>query len=193
MTQLGLPFTKGEIAKAFAVEVTAVHNFFAGIEEARFFAAPAGVWSPAENLVHLIKSANPVIMAMKLPRFVLRLGFGRAKQPSRALAQVRDAYVNEALAGGGMATGAYVPQVSRQSSAERTRILTKWQKTGEALQPVLAKWSDAALDDYLLPHPLLGKMTVREILFFTLYHNMHHVNDVQRLLNQPESEWFESS
>lgn len=33
-------------------------------------------------------------------------------------------------------------------------------------------------------------MTVREILFFTLYHNMHHVNDVQRLLGQPEAEWF---
>lgn len=58
------------------------------------------------------------------------------------------------------------------------------------MQAALGKWSDKALDSYLLPHPLLGKMTVREILFFTLYHNLHHVNDVQRLLNQPETEWF---
>jgi len=75
----------------------------------------------------------------------------------------------------------------------QARILVKWQDKGTEMQAALGKWSDKALDNYLLPHPLLGKMTVREILFFTLYHNLHHVNDVQRLLNQPESEWFTSA
>jgi hypothetical protein len=31
-----------------------------------------------------------------------------------------------------------------------------------------------------LPHPLLGKLTVREMLFFTLYHQRHHVAVVER-------------
>ncbi len=39
-------------------------------------------------------------------------------------------------------------------------------------------WSEAALDRYRLPHPLLGKLTVREMLFFTLYHNAHHLDQV---------------
>jgi hypothetical protein len=31
---------------------------------------------------------------------------------------------------------------------------------------------------YRLPHPLLGKLTVREMLFFTVYHNAHHLDQV---------------
>lgn len=191
MTQLGAPFTKQEIVTAFVVENTAVHTFFANIEDGSFFAAPEGVWSPAENIVHLIQSVSPVIMALNLPKTALRLRFGKAKQASRPLAQVRDSYVNIALAGGGQAGGAFLPEVKIHSPAEKARILVKWQKKGAALQAAINKWSEKALDSYVLPHPLLGKMTVREILLFTLYHNLHHVNDVQRLLNQAESEWFE--
>jgi len=37
-----------------------------------------------------------------------------------------------------------------------------------------------SLDKFMLPHPLLGKLAVREMLFFTMYHNLHHVNNVRR-------------
>ncbi|VAW31181.1 hypothetical protein MNBD_CHLOROFLEXI01-2412 [hydrothermal vent metagenome] len=173
------------------MEITVVHTFFANIDDDPFFAAPEGVWSPAENLLHLIQSVRPVIMALNFPKTALRLRFGKAKQASRPLAQVRDTYVNVALASGGQARGSFLPEVQTYSPAEKVRILAKWQKKGADLQAAIGKWPEKALDSYVLPHPLLGKMTVREILFFTLYHNLHHVNDVQRLLNQAESEWFE--
>ena len=190
MMQLGQPFTKQEIVAAFEVEFTAVHDFFAGIAEDTFMTAPAGVWSPAENLVHLIKSCAPVIMALGIPKTALRIRFGWVRHELRTLAQVRHTYVNEALANGGKASGPFVPELLEPLDGSQARILSKWREKGQELQAGLEKWSDQALDHYLLPHPLLGKMTVREILFFTLYHNLHHVNDVQRLLNQPESEWF---
>lgn len=193
MLQLGTPYTKSEIATAFVAEVEAVHAFFATIDDDSFFVAPKGVWSPAENLVHLIKSCSPVVMALNLPKTILRVRFGWANQESRSLAQVRHTYVHVALAGGGQASGSFLPQVADAPSPQhKARLLAKWLEKGAAFQPALTKWSDKALDNYLLPHPLLGKMTVREILFFTLYHNLHHVKDVQRLLNQPESEWFAS-
>ena len=31
------------------------------------------------------------------------------------------------------------------------------------------------LDKYVLPHPLLGKVTLREMLYFTIHHNEHHL------------------
>ncbi len=190
MIQLGQPYTKQEIVAGLKMEFTAVHTFFASIDETQFLAAPTGVWSPAENLVHLIKSCAPVIMALNIPRTALRIRFGWVKHELRTLAQVRHTYVNEALANGGKAGGPFLPEVLEPLAGAQARILGKWQEKGVELQAALEKWSDKALDQYLLPHPLLGKMTVREILFFTLYHNLHHVNDVQRLLNQPESEWF---
>ncbi|MBK8903148.1 MAG: DinB family protein [Anaerolineaceae bacterium] len=192
MIQLGNPFSKQEIAAALAAEVTAVHTFFAAIPAAQFFAAPAGVWTPADNLVHLIKSIAPVSMALNLPKTALRIRFGWVSHETRPLPQVRHTYVHEALANGGQAGGPFLPEVTGEpTAAHQASILAKWQEKGAALQAALGKWSDKALDSYLLPHPLLGKMTVREILFFTLYHNLHHVNDVQRLLHQPETEWFD--
>ncbi len=44
----------------------------------------------------------------------------------------------------------------------------------------IERWSDAQLDRRCLPHPLLGKLSVREMLFFTLYHNLHHVQVAER-------------
>jgi hypothetical protein len=34
--------------------------------------------------------------------------------------------------------------------------------------------SDTILDDYQIPHPLLGLLTVREFLYFTHFHTLHH-------------------
>ena len=47
--------------------------------------------------------------------------------------------------------------------------------------PATASLPDTAdLDAVLLPHPLLGKLTVREMLFFTVYHVQHHRALVER-------------
>ena len=35
------------------------------------------------------------------------------------------------------------------------------------------------LDVYILPHPLLGKVTLREMLYFTIHHNEHHLELLQ--------------
>jgi hypothetical protein len=190
MTQLGSPYAKDEIMIALSAETDAVHTFFAEIDPDLFFTAPEDIWSPADNLVHLIKSSAPVVMALKLPKIALRLRFGKAKMPSRTLAAVRVLYTKVALAGDAVATGGYVPEVDDFSAENRANILAEWHAKSTELVTVIGKWSENDLDKYVLPHPLLGDMPVREILFFTLYHNMHHFNDVQRLLDQPEAEWF---
>ena len=190
MIQLGSPFTRAEIVPALSAEIKAVHTYFADIPEDQFFNAPAGVWSPADNLVHLIKAVSPITKGLKLPKIALRLRFGKVKHDSKSFEAVRHRYVDGVLADGGEAGPPYLPEVKETSSAERTRILAKWQSMDAALRAGLKGWSDRDLDNYQVVHPLIGPMTVREILLFTLYHNMHHVNDVRRLLGQSEVEWF---
>ncbi|MFK7801547.1 MAG: DinB family protein, partial [Anaerolineae bacterium] len=93
-------------------------------------------------------------------------------------------------AGTAIATGGYVPEVESKSAEERERILQGWVKKNRQLISAVDAWQDADLDTLVLPHPLLGNMTLREILLFTVYHNMHHVNDVQRVRVESETEWF---
>ena len=36
-------------------------------------------------------------------------------------------------------------------------------------------YSEQQLDTFILPHPLLGKVTLREMMYFTIYHAEHHL------------------
>ena len=145
-----------------------------------FYSGPSvGGWSPAQNIEHLIKSAGPVALALRLPRITLRLLFGTARAKSRSFAQVRQAYrtvLNE-----GAQAGRFGPRDDHTPdnfTVERQRLLAKWEKVLPRLSGAIRGWDEASLDRYRLPHPLLGKLTVREMLYFTLFHLAHHAEIV---------------
>lgn len=145
----------------------------------QFFATPARGWSPAHNIQHLGRSTAPVILALCAPRMVPRILFGAPRRPSRSFMQIRDTYW-AALDAGGQA-GIFGPRKSRIPSnidAARDVLIAKWQRLVFNVGKALSGWSDEQLDQYRLPHPLIGKLTFREMLFFTLYHLGHHVEIV---------------
>jgi len=45
------------------------------------------------------------------------------------------------------------------------------------------KWKEPQLDQYIAPHPLLGKITLRELCYFTIYHTKHHLNIIKERLS----------
>lgn len=186
MTNINEPFTKAELLEAFVRINKDVEVFFSSISTEKFYAQPqTNVWSARDNLGHLNKSVAPVAKALSLPKFLPSVLFGKAKKPSRHFAEIRETYLGR-LKEGAKATGRYVPdkvEVPENAEKEKSEILSKWQTVSEKLILVLKdKWSEKDLDTYTLPHPVLGKLTVREMLFFTLYHNTHHVNNVRKLL-----------
>ena len=61
--------------------------------------------------------------------------------------------------------------------------MSKRAEQSQQLWSAVGSWREADLDRYLLPHPLLGKLTIREMLFFTLYHNYHHVQSLATRLH----------
>lgn len=186
MIEIEDPFTKPELLKSFGSVHNAASDYFASIPAGIFFAHPPAVWSPAENLVHLIKSVSPVAKAMKLPKPLLLILFGTSKKPSRRFTQIKEEYRRE-LAKGARATGRYIPAVEEKPidfEQAKQGILHKWKEVSGRLIAVMQRGNENSLDKYLLPHPILGKMTIREMLFFTLYHDVHHVNNVRKLLGQ---------
>jgi hypothetical protein len=40
----------------------------------------------------------------------------------------------------------------------------------------LQKFQEEQFDEIMLPHPILEKITLREMLYFTIYHAEHHRN-----------------
>jgi hypothetical protein len=82
------------------------------------------------------------------------------------------------LAAGGRASGRFVPPLQPVHTVERMRADLR--KLVGRLGTRVGKWSERKLDNILLPHPLLGKLTVREMLYFTAYHVDHHQRIVER-------------
>jgi hypothetical protein len=56
-----------------------------------------------------------------------------------------------------------------------------------SLENASEPWREEDLDRYRLPHPVLGLVTVREMLMFTLFHFDHHRENVARRLEAPLS------
>ncbi|MBS1617555.1 MAG: DinB family protein [Bacteroidetes bacterium] len=136
-----------------------------------FVRAADGKWTAGHQLDHIYRSVVPLRTAMQLPGFVPRLLFGRAKAPSHSYEEVVAKY-KERLSAGGQAVGRYRPKPVSVSS--RNRQIIKLTDTVEKLAKKVEKMDEEKLDSIVLPHPLLGKITLREMLHFTIYHVGHH-------------------
>lgn len=147
-----------------------------------FFARIGESWSPAETVRHLAKSTRPVAKALRMPRIALRFMFGKARRPSRTYDELVTRY-RHVLAEGGKA-GRFAPS-ARETS--RDAIMSSFVRANSDLRAEIARWPEAKLDALVLPHPLLGKLTVREMLLFTLYHHRHHIEVVKRHLAEREN------
>lgn len=172
--------------RALAAEARRIHaesvQYWTAYPLDAFFRSPGpDVWAPADQVRHLTKAIRAVNKGLVLPRLALLVLFGWSRRPSRGF-DVLVADYKGALAAGGRA-GRFAPsslEATDQTSAGRTRIMAHHAAAIEAFAGALERWSDRALDRYRLPHPLLGKLTVREMAYFTLLHNVHHVAVAER-------------
>ncbi len=169
--------TREQIAAALDEVFAAFAGCVAAYNEAAFVQMPGGKWSAGQHLEHLVRSSQPVYMAIGLPAFLLRMIFGKPNRAPRNFEQLVLRY-KEKLAQGGAASGRFVPPPVPYS-LQRQKIQQFIQVKDKLTKRVLAL-PESKLDNCLLPHPLLGKITVREMLFFTVYHTQHHLQIMQK-------------
>ncbi|MEA2603598.1 MAG: hypothetical protein QOF89_4590 [Acidobacteriota bacterium] len=181
--ETGNPSTGVEIRAAAEALHEEITPFLASISTEVFFAPQGQSWSPAWHVRHLAKSNFPVAKALRSPKLVPRLLFGGASAPSRSFEKLREDY-RAKLAAGAQA-GKFAPSdkpLPSDLEAWRQEIVTVYGWSVSEWTSASERWSEKELDRVRLPHPLLGKLTLREMLFFTLYHNAHHMAIVARRL-----------
>jgi hypothetical protein len=174
--------SKEEILKELKVISNEFASFCSTIPDEIFFKQPSEKWSVAQNVTHLITSANMTKLAYRLPKFMVRLYTGKPNRPSRSYNELVAKYKLK-LEQGGRASGRFVAKpVSPNQGKEK--ILHTFNTAMEKLENAVQKnWNDQQLDKYLAPHPLLGKLTLRELCYFTIYHTEHHLNIVKERLS----------
>ena len=134
---------------------------------------PEGKWTTGQQTLHLLQSIIPLNNALSLPKFLLRLKFGKANRPVRSY----DAIVKRSLerlekTKGKTFKGSRKMKVP--TLEDKQYILNRLQTEEKKLQYKTRRISDQNLDTVILPHPLMGKMPVREIIMWTAHHVDHH-------------------
>ena len=148
------------------------------VPDDKFFYQPTDKWSIAQNVDHLVRSIKQTKLAYLLPKFIIRLYVGKPNRASRSYDELVAKY-NLKLASGGKASGVFIPPPVTNITKEK--LINNWNKKTDEYLKVLGKnWNDENLDQYIAPHPLLGKITLRELCYFTIYHTEHHLNIIKQ-------------
>lgn len=132
-------------------------------------------WTAGQQLEHIIKSVSPVNQAFGLPGFALKMLFGKANRASRTYDQLVEKYQGK-LKLGGKAPDRFAP--AHITVDQREARIKKLENLTVSLNRKLAGFSESKLEQFILPHPLLGKLTLREMMYFTIYHAGHHERQV---------------
>jgi len=139
---------------------------------------PDGKWTTGQHTKHLLESIKPLNTALSLPKFVLKFKFGKANRSVRDY----DTIVNRYLERLEEAKGAFTPFLKSNKIPQvkdKDYFINRLKTESKKLQYKTKKWSDNDLDTYILPHPLMGKMPIRELLMWTSYHVEHHTNTLK--------------
>jgi uncharacterized damage-inducible protein DinB len=142
-----------------------------------FFTRQAEGWSASDNVDHLIKAIKPIIKALKLPKVALQTLFGKPVNQSRTYEEICAIYSDE-IAKGAKAAGSFLPLQEDPDNPEekKAELLQHLSSELDKLISAVEKWQETELDEVQLPHPIIGKITVREMLFFTIHHNLRHAS-----------------
>jgi DinB superfamily len=142
------------------------------ITEADFNSPIDGKWSAAGHIQHLINSIKPLNQVFLAPKFLLKLITGKPNRKSRSYEKLVEKYL-EKLKTANPTTNRFGPKEGKIYTKKdlRDRLLSEYTKFEKNIEK---KWDEESLDMYLIPHPLLGKLTVREMVMFTIYHSHHH-------------------
>ena len=74
------------------------------------------------------------------------------------------------------------------SDSDKEAIINNFTQSYADFTAKLTDINEYDLDNYQLPHPILGKISLREMLYFTAYHVEHHDNIVkERTSNKTKS------
>ena len=136
-----------------------------------------GKWSIAEELGHLINALEQSNKGIVLPKFFIKYKFGTNNRPERTYEEVVKKYLDK-LALVAIPNNPF--QIKEVEQISKEKLLKKYVTQQQKFEKRLSQFNEKELSTLLLPHPLLGKLTIREFGYFTHYHTEHHFNNIQK-------------
>ena len=136
-------------------------------------------WNCGQQLDHINRTVSVLSKGASAPKFMLKWKFGKSNRPSKTFEGVVHKY-SKGIEDGFKATGKFVPEyVTFSNRQDKVKKLTKMAR---GIEYKIGKYSEADMDTIILPHPAMGIMTMREIMYFTIHHVEDHLSQMKRNL-----------
>lgn len=133
-----------------------------------------GKWTTGQHIDHLIRSTAMVTKGFSYPKFILKWKFGVNNRKERSFEETYARYKKALADGSAKAYGRYLPE--EITNNQKSQKLTELKCQGKKFISVVNKQSEENLSKYIIPHPVIGLLTLREMAYFTAFHTVHHHN-----------------
>ena len=175
---------KEEIADLLEDKHHILLNWLERQADEKWTSGPENKWTTGQHALHLLKSIKPLNDVLSMPRFLFKYTLGTTTAAIRDYETIVSTYLEELEAFKKNATKP--PKILKVPEIHDKRyILTRLQVESKKLQYKIRRISDRNLDTLVLPHPILGKMPIREILMWTAYHVEYHTQKLQENYDFP--------
>ena len=170
---------KNEIADLIEIKHQELFTWLEQQPQENWELGPKEKWSTGQHIQHLTDSLQLLNNALSYPRFFLKYKFGTCNRAPRDYNTVVKKYQQKLLEHQERAT-AFNKKLKKPTLKERAHLLTKLQIQQKKLQYKTNRTSETNLDNLVIPHPLMGKMTLREIIMWSAYHTEHNTKTLQK-------------
>ena len=177
-----MALTHATITKRLKNVVSTCKKTASSADETLFFKNFNDKWSIAENLIHLVKSVKGLSKAFAMPKEQLIVAFGKPNHPSISYKILFEKY-KAFLAKGiipSVAAATFAPQITEGDTLKS--VVELFDLHHNNFIESLKYFTEEELDNYQIPHPALGNLTVREMLYFTIFHIEHHTHTIAKLV-----------
>lgn len=176
------PTTKVSIFEGLKESFQLVEESLTGMDAVACLQGFDGKWNIGQQLEHLLLSNQPVLKGLHFPKDQLMARFGRLERAPHSYLTLKSFYLQTLKEKQVKAPPRFEAQLDANYSLEKS--LTTWRDLAAAFQEVAAQWTEEELDTYAMMHPAIGLLSVREMLFFVIYHNAHHLLQIEFIKEQ---------
>ena len=169
---------KDEIADLLEEKYATLLNLLESQENEKWILGPENKWTSGQQALHLLKSIKPLNDILSMPRFLFKYAFGITNRELRDYDTIVKRY-RERLEIYNNTNPKHSKKLRIPKLEDKNYLLTRLQVESKKLQYKTRRISDRNLDTLVLPHPVMGKMPIREILMWTAYHVEHHTKQLQ--------------
>ena len=176
-----MKMTISEINSLLGKNFEEVHNWVLeeGNEKWTYSPSPER-WSVGQHILHLLQANQALLKGLKIPNIIKRYQFGKRNRPSRTYDVVVKNYKNKLSE---IPQGTVAPiskSMPQPKDIYREKCLKNFYILTEKIKKKSTELSNNTLDNLLLPHPLMGRMTIRELLMWNAYHTQHHLSVLKK-------------